>query len=145
MEVEAVMDSYGNNGRSLAAILSDMKRELQEFAQTRIELLKREMREKTAALKAAIPLAVVGSLFLSTAFLSFSLALVALVATAFSDNPYRWFFGCLAIAILWSICGAAALYTVKRRLRSQSMVPKKTVEVLNGDKVWLQNEARKAS
>jgi uncharacterized membrane protein YqjE len=134
-----------NNGRSLAAILGDMKSELQEFAQTRIELLKREMQEKSAAVKAAIPLSVVAILFLSTAFLLFSLALAALVTVAFPDNPYRWFFGCLAITILWAICGAIALYTVKQRLSKQSMVPRKTIEVLSGDKSWLQKEARKAS
>jgi uncharacterized membrane protein YqjE len=139
------MNGDVKNGRSLAAILSDMKSELQEFAQTRIALLKRELQEKTAALKSALPLAAVGTLLLSTAFLLLSVALAALVATAFADNPYRWFFGCLAIAVLWAIGGAGALYAVKRRLSRQSMVPQKTIEVLSGDKTWIQNEARKAS
>lgn len=139
------MNGEVKNGRSLAAILTDMKNELQEFAQTRIALLKREIQEKTEALKSALPLAVVGSLLLSTAFLLLSIALAALVATAFPDNPYRWFFGCLAIAILWAIGGAGALYAVKRRLSKQSMVPQKTIEVLSGDKTWIKNEARKAS
>ena len=139
------MNGEVKNGRSLAAILTDMKSELQEFAQTRIALLKREIQEKTEALKSALPLAVVGSLLLSTSFLLLSVALAALVATAFPDNPYRWFFGCLAIAILWAIGGAGALYAVKRRLSRQSMVPQKTIEVLSGDKTWIQNEARKAS
>jgi len=139
------MNGEVKNGRSLAAILTDMKNELQEFAQTRIALLKREIQEKTEALKSALPLAVVGSLLLSTAFLLLSVALAALVATAFPDNLYRWFFGCLAIAILWAIGGAGALYAVKRRLSRQSMVPQKTIEVLSGDKAWIKNEARKAS
>jgi len=139
------MNGEVKNGRSLAAILTDMKSELQEFAQTRIALLKREIQEKTEALKSALPLAVVGSLLLSTAFLLLSIALAALVATAFPDNPYRWFFGCLAIAILWASGGAGALYAVKRRLSRQSMVPQKTIEVLSGDKTWIKNEARKAS
>ena len=139
------MNSEVKNGRSLAAILGDMKSELQEFAQTRITLLKREIQEKTEALKSALPLAVAGTLLLSTAFLLLSVGLAALVATAFPDNPYRWFFGCLAIAILWSIAGAGALYAVKRRLSHQSMVPQKTIAVLSGDKTWIQNEARKAS
>jgi uncharacterized membrane protein YqjE len=139
------MNGEVKNGRSLAAILTDMKSELEEFAQTRIALLKREIQEKTEALKSALPLAVVGSLLLSTAFLLLSVALAALVAVAFVDNPYRWFFGCLAIAILWAVCGAGALYAVKRRLSKQRMVPQKTIEVLSGDKTWIQNEARKAS
>lgn len=139
------MNGEVKNGRSLAAILGDMKSELQEFAQTRIALLKREVQEKTDTLKAALPLAAVGALLLSTAFLLFSVALAALVAAAFVSNPYRWFFGCLAVALLWAICGAGTLYAVKRRLSRQSMVPQKTIEVLSGDKTWIQNEARRAS
>lgn len=130
------------NGRSLRGILSEMKGQLQEFVQTRIELLRREIQEKSATLKAAIPLAVAGGLFLATAFLLFSLALAALITVAFPDNPYRWFFGCLAVAVLWSVVGAGALFAVKRRLSRQTMTPQKTIEVLSGDKVWLQNEAR---
>lgn len=139
------MNGEVKNGRSLASILSDMKIELQEFARTRIDLLRREMREKASALKAALPLAIVGSLLLSTAFLLFSVALAALIATAFGNNPYRWFFGSLAIAILWAIGGAGCLYAVKQRLSKQTLVPEKTVRVLSGDKVWIENEVRKAS
>lgn len=139
------MNGEVKNGRSLASIWSDMKVELQEFARTRIELLRREMREKSSALKAALPLALVGSLLLSTAFLLLSVALAALIATAFGDNTYRWFFGCLAIAILWAIGGASCLYAVKQRLSKQSMVPEKTVRVLSGDKLWIQDEVRKVS
>ena len=139
------MDGEVKNGRSLAAILSDMKSELQEFAQTRIELLKREMKEKAAAAKAALPLAAVGALLLTTAFLMFSVALAALVAVAFGENPYRWFFGGLAVAILWSIIGAGALFTAKQRLSKHTIVPQKTVEVLSADKNWIQREVRKAS
>lgn len=138
------MNNDLSNGRTLAAILSEMKTELQEFVLTRIELFQSELKEKAATLKSAIPLALIGALFLSTAFVIFSFALVALVAAEFEDNSYRFFFGALAVCILWSICGGFALYTVKRRLSKQGMVPQKTIDVLSGDKVWLQDETRNA-
>lgn len=138
------MNNDVSNGRSLAAILNEMKTELQEFAQTRIELFTSELKEKVATIKSAIPLALVGALFLSTAFFVFSFAMVALVAAGFGDNPYRFFFGALAVCVLWSISGGIALYSVKRRLSTQGMIPRKTIEVLSGDKVWLQNETRNA-
>lgn len=138
------MNNDVSNGRTLAAILSEMKIELQEFVLTRIELFQSELKEKAATLKSAIPLALIGALFLSTAFVIFSFALVALVAAEFGDNPYRFFFGALAVCALWSICGGIALYTVKRRLTKQGMVPQKTIDVLSGDKVWLQDETRNA-
>jgi len=138
------MTAEVNNGRSLAAILGEMKDELQEFVKTRIELLKRELGEKTSALKAAFPAALIGGLLLLTAFLLLSFALVALVAVGFGENPYRWFFGFLIVGVFWAIGGGMGLYMARRRLSQQGLVPRKTVEVLSGDKVWLQNETRSA-
>ena len=134
-----------HNGRSLVAILSEMKSELQEFAQTRIELFKRELQEKAAAIKAAVPSALIGATFLITAFLLLTLALVALVATGFVDSPYKWFFAFLIVGIFWSIIGGMAVFMAKRRLTMQSMAPRKTMHVLSDDKLWLQKETRKAS
>ena len=136
------MSADVNNGRSMAAILGEMKDEIQEFVQTRIELLKRELQEKISAIKSAIPAAIIGGLLLLTAFLLLSFALAALVAVGFGDSPYRWFFGFLIVGVLWAIGGAMGLYLAKRRLTQQGLVPRKTVEVLSGDKVWLQNETR---
>lgn len=134
-----------SNGRSLAAILGDMKSELQEFAHIRIELLKRELQEKAAAVKAAIPGVVIGATFLGTAVLLFSLALVALVAMAFGGNSYKWFFAFLIVAIFWSMIGGIALFLAKQRVTKEPMVPQKTMTVLKDDKVWLKKETRNAA
>lgn len=138
------MNSDIHNGRSLAAILGDMKDELQEFAHTRIELFRREVQEKISAVKAAIPGVLIGSAFLGTAFLLFSLALVSLIAVAFGDNSYKWFFALLIVGIFWSMIGALALFLAKQRVTREPMVPQKTITVLKDDKVWLQRETRNA-
>lgn len=138
------MNSDIHNGRSLAAILGDMKDELQEFAHTRIELFRREVQEKISAVKAAIPGVLIGSAFLGTAFLLFSLALVSLIAVAFGDNSYKWFFAFLIVGIFWSMIGALALFLAKQRVTREPMVPQKTITVLKDDKVWLQRETRNA-
>jgi uncharacterized membrane protein YqjE len=96
-----------NNGRSIAAIPSEMKEELKEFAQTRVDIVKTELREKVSRLKIAAPLATAGALFLSTAYLLITLALVALVAVFIGDTSYRWVFVFLAVAFLWLIIGDA--------------------------------------
>src|SRR5438445_13612936 len=102
------------NGRSLAEVVGDAKEEIKEFAQTRFQLLKTELQEKFALLKIAALLASVAAVFLVTAYLLVTLALAALVAASFPDNPYRWVFGFLGIGILWAIAGAAAGYFAKR-------------------------------
>ena len=75
-----------SNGRSLAAILGEMKDELQEFVQTRIDLLKQELQEKISAVKSAIPAALIGGLLLLTAFLLLSVSLALLVAAGFEGD-----------------------------------------------------------
>jgi uncharacterized membrane protein YqjE len=136
------MNTEAGHARSLAEILAEAKNELKEFVETRVELLRREMNERLAVLKIAAPLAIVGALFLSTAFLLLSLALVALFAAVFTGNDYRWFFGFLIVGFLWSVTGGTAALLAKKRISKRSMVPRKTIEVLSADKAWLQNEAR---
>jgi uncharacterized membrane protein YqjE len=104
------MHSTANNGRSLGAILTEMKEELKEFARTRIELFKTELREKIQSLKVAAPLAALGVLLLGTAYLLFTMAAVGLVVAFFRDNPYRWFFGFAAVGALWTLLGGIAVY-----------------------------------
>ena len=136
------MHSNANNGRSLGAILTEMKEELKEFAQTRIEMFKTELREKIKSLKVAAPLAAVGALLLGTAYLLFTMAVVGLVVAFFRDNPYRWFFAFAVVATLWMLLGGIAGYLAKREFELKGLVPRKTIEVLKGDKLWIQAEAK---
>lgn len=134
------MHSGVENGRSLAAIVAEMKEELNEFVQTRIEMLKQELHEKTARLKIAAPLAAIGLVLLATAYLLITLALAAAVAAFFANSPYRWFFGFLIVGILWALLGGVAAYFAKRELELNTLAPRRTIEVLKGDKIWLQKE-----
>jgi uncharacterized membrane protein YqjE len=129
-----------NNGRSLAAVLADIKEELKEFVATRLTLLKSELGEKAQTVRVVVPLALVAALLLGTAFLLFTIALVALVFALLPDTAFRWCLAFLCIAILWSIAGAIIAYRAKREFQMQGVVPRKTIEVLKGDKLWIQSE-----
>lgn len=139
------MNPASANGRSLSEILADMKDELQEFAQTRVELLYSEIRERFEGIKSALPLAVAGALLLATAFFLFSFALVGLLAAVFGNNPYRWFLAALIVGVTWSMGGGVAAFLAKQRLTKQDLMPEKTMQVLSGDKVWLLKETKRAS
>ena len=130
------------NGRSLASTLAEMKIELLDFLDTRIELLKTELQEKGKILKTAAPLGALGALLLATAYLLFTLALVSLVVVAFQDNPYRWFFAFLIVAFAWTVFGGIAVYFAKRELEMNTLLPQRTIEVLKGDKIWIQAEVK---
>ena len=63
--------------RTLADIATEMKQELKEFIETRIAIFKTELGEKLAHWKIAAPLAGVGVVLLSTAYMLITLAVVA--------------------------------------------------------------------
>ncbi len=130
------------NGRNLADLLTEIKNEIRDFLQTRLAMLKTELREKSKNLKTAMVLAISGFLLLTTAYLLFTLALVGLVLAAFPATVYRWFFAFLAVAVLWTIFGVMAAYFAKRELELRGILPKRTIEVLKGDKVWVQTEVK---
>ncbi len=131
-----------HNGKNLPTLLTEMKEELKDFVQTRIAMLKAEVGEKLGVLKTAAPLAAAAILLLSTAYFLFTLALVGLIVAALADNPYRWFIAFLCIAFLWSILGGIAAYLAKRELEVKGLVPNRTIEVLKGDKMWVQSEVK---
>ena len=131
----------GNGQRSLSAIVAELKFELKEFAETRVDMLKTELREKMAQWKIAGPLAGLGVLLVATAYLLFTLAVVALVAVLIG-NAFQWVLALIAVGVVWAIVGILSLYAAKRRIRTNRLVPEKTIQVLKADKVWLQEEAR---
>lgn len=131
-----------NNGKSVAALFAEMKNELQDFVQTRVTMFKVELQEKAKVLKAAAPLAVIGAVLLLTAYLLFTLALVALVFAFLPENDYRWCIAFAAVGVLWLLVGGVAAYMAKRELEVKGLLPKRTVEVLKEDKIWIQSEVK---
>jgi len=137
--------SVADHERPLASIVTEIKDEVKDFAATRFEMLKAELQEGVATIKRVIPAAAAAMVLLATAYVLFTLAIVGLVAVAFWNNPYRWFFAFLIVSVVLAIAGALTAWMALRRLRAHGLFPKKTVEILKADKIWLQNEARSAS
>jgi uncharacterized membrane protein YqjE len=129
-------------GRTLAEVVADMNEEIKEFAQTRIRLFKAERQQKLALLKGAALLTAVAIVFLASAYLLFTVGLLALIAALLADNPYRWVFGFFGVALLWAVVGGIAAYFAKREFALKGIMPTRTLEVLKGDKLWIQHEAK---
>lgn len=127
--------------RNISATLHEMKDEAARFVQTRLLLFKSEMQEKLPHLKVAAVLAVAGTLLLLTTWLLFSSALVAVAAVLFKDSDYRWVFAFLSVGLLYALIGGIALYLAKREFAARSLVPERTIDILKGDKIWIQGEA----
>ncbi len=130
------------NGRSFAGVIREVKDELIEFLQTRVTMLKAEVGEKIRTFKIAFPMIATAVVFLAAAFLLLTLSLVGLISVAFYGDPFRWFFAFLIVGVLYSIIGGMAAVFGLRDLRAQGILPRKTIQVLKEDKVWLRQEAR---
>ena len=130
------------NGRTFAEVVAEMKEEIKDFAQTRIRLFKAEAQQKLALLKVAALLAAVALVMLATAYLLLTVGLAALIAAILTNNPYRWVFGFFGVALLWAVVGGVAAYFAKREFALKGIVPRRTLEVLKADKIWIQREAK---
>jgi uncharacterized membrane protein YqjE len=131
-----------SKGRTLTEVVATIKEEVIQLAETRIRLFKVESQQKLALLKIAALLGAIAVVLLSTGYLLIALGLIAFVAAALANSPYRWVFGFLAVAILSFILGGIAAYFAKSEFALKGIVPRRTIEVLKGDKIWLQSEAR---
>jgi putative superfamily III holin-X len=133
----------GNHqGQTLAGIVSEIRDELKEFVQTRVQMVRSELHETITAAKAWVPLAACAVTLLATAYLLFTIAIVALVSMAFLTNPYRWFLSFLIVSVIWATAGSIFAYLAWIQLRAQGTFPKRTIEVLKADGIWLQNEVK---
>lgn len=137
------MNHESTSVKSFATILADTKEELRQFIQTRLTLLKAELQEKSKLLKLALPLAAIGVVFLATAYLLFTLGLVGLVATFLPDNPYRWCLAFVSVGVVWTLIGGITGYFAWREIQLKQLAPKRTIDVLKEDKVWIQAEVQK--
>lgn len=130
------------NGRSLAQVVADIKDELKDFIQTRVQLFKEEAKQKLALLKTAGILAAIAVVLLGTAYLLITVGLAALIAALLTDNPFRWVYGFFGVAVLWLTTGGIIGYLAYRQFSRKGLAPKRTFEVLRGDKLWIQAEAK---
>jgi hypothetical protein len=132
----------GTNGRSLAGVVAELKDEVKEFATTRIEMFKSEMKDKVSSLKFAAVLIVIGALLGVTAWFVLTAALIAIIATAFHPSVYAYFFASLIVGVAYLIIGGIIAGMAVSELKRRGLVPERTIRVLKQDQVWLQTEAR---
>ena len=139
------MNNTVHSQRPLAQVASDATEEIKESAQTRFALLKAELKQKFQLLKVGVLLAAVAGTLLATAYILLTLALVAVIASALPGSAFRWVFGFLFVGVSWAIVGGIVGYFAKREFVRNRLTPERTIQVLRGDKLWIQSEAKGTS
>lgn len=131
----------GQNGTASSAI-SQLISEIKQFIKTRTDLFKMEIKQKLPLLRTATLLGLAGGLLLLIGYLFLAIAVVVLIGSAFPQNPYRWFFGLLIVGILSLGFGAIGAFLTKSGFGLSSILPKRILDVLKGDKDWMMSEIR---
>jgi uncharacterized membrane protein YqjE len=128
--------------QSVGAVLYELKDEASQFVQTRVSLLKSELSDKLPNLKAAAIFAVAGALLAVTAYLLLTAALVTLIAALIKNTEFRWVIALAGVGVVWAILGGATLFMARSEFAQKGILPKRTLAVLKGDKIWLQREVK---
>jgi hypothetical protein len=130
--------------KSIGTVLSETKEELKEFIQTRIAMLKAELREKVNTFKYAIPLMLGAAVLLLAGWIVLTFAFVALIAAWLPASPFNWFWAGLIVSGIYFVMAIGIGWFAYAEINSVGVAPNRTLEVLKQDQVWMQNEARTA-
>ncbi|HEV3038543.1 MAG TPA: phage holin family protein [Candidatus Angelobacter sp.] len=133
-----------HNEKSIGAVLAETKAELRDFFDTRLQILRAELKDKVSSFKQSVPLMIVAGALLLAGWLALTFALVALIQAWLQPSPYAWMWAALIIAVLYGVGGIAFGWYGYSEIRSVGVTPKRTLEVLKQDQAWIQNEARTA-
>ena len=131
-----------NGSRTLGAILADIVEELQQFVNTRVQMVKSELHETLSALNVAVPLGLLALILAVTGFLLLTAAVVVLIASVFAGSTYAWLYAFVIVGVAWLAFAGIAAFFAYNEFRAKAKFPKHTVEVLKADKVWIETEAR---
>ena len=131
-----------NHEKSLAQVVSELKIDAQEFIDTRLQMLRGEIKEKLSLIKMSAPMLVVGALLGLLGVVCLTGALVAVIAAGLGGGIGSWALSLLIVALAYLVLGGGAAYFGYKQFSSEGLAPKRTIKILNQDQVWLANEAR---
>jgi uncharacterized membrane protein YqjE len=129
--------------KPIGELLQSLKQELSEFISTRVQIAIAEMKEKTAAWKAAVPLLGAALLFAVMSLVCLTLAFISLIAESLSSD-YAWAIASAIVFVVYLIIAGIAGWLGYSELKDESIVPERTLRVLKADQNWIKNETRAA-
>lgn len=136
------MQTVIEDHKSMGKIAAELKNDAIDFISTRLQMLTQEMREKLSVWKAAAPILAFAALAGATAFLTLTFALVSFFAAVFQPSPWAWCFGALIVTAIYFVAAVGMFVLGKKELTQAGVAPTRTLRVLKGDQIWIQNEAR---
>ena len=132
------------DNESLPTLFSRLGDDVMQLFDTKVELLKVEIKEEANEYARSGILIGVGGIIAAIGFALLNVALAFGISTLFASvdisQPARYAIGFVSAGILYLLIGGIIISSMKKRLARQHLVPDRTVEELRKDKQWLKNE-----
>jgi uncharacterized membrane protein YqjE len=129
---------------SLPALFSRLGDDVMQLFDTKLSLLKVEIKEEANAYARGGIMIGVGGIIAAIGFALLNVALAFGISTLFAETnfsqPARYAIGFVTAGLLYLIVGTILISAMKKKLAKQTLVPDRTVEELRKDKQWLKNE-----
>jgi uncharacterized membrane protein YqjE len=130
------------HSKTVPEAITALKEELKEFLSTRVAMLRSELGEKMQIIKRAAPMLILGLVLLATAWLAFTGFLVCILAQAFDIGAWTYVVSFAIVTVVYAMAGGGAALFAWKQIKRVGMKPKRTMHVLEQDRIWLQTEAR---
>lgn len=132
------------NDESLPVLVSRLGDDIMQLFDTKLSLLKVEVKEEVHEYVRAGILIGVGGIIAAIGFALLNVAVAFGISTLLSgtnlSQPAQYAIGFVTTGVIYLIVGAIIISAMKNRLAKQHLVPDRTVEELRKDKQWLKNE-----
>jgi uncharacterized membrane protein YqjE len=133
-----------NDNENLPTLFSRLGDDVMQLFDTKMSLLKVEIKEEANAYARGGAMIAVGGIIAAIGFALLNVALAFGISTFFADTalsqPARYAIGFVTAGVLYLIVGAVIISVMKSRLAKTHLIPDRTVEELRKDKQWLKNE-----
>jgi uncharacterized membrane protein YqjE len=129
---------------NLPSLFSRLGDDVMQLFDTKMSLLKVELKEEANAYARGGAMIAVGGVIAAIGFALVNVAVAfgisVLLANVDISQPAKYAIGFLGAGVLYLIVGAIIVTAMKSRLAKQHIVPDRTVAELRKDKQWLKNE-----
>jgi uncharacterized membrane protein YqjE len=126
---------------SLPALFGRLGDEVMQLVDTKLNLLKVEVKEDANAYVRGGAMIGVGATIAAIGFALMNIAVALFVSLLFSfSQPVNYALGFVITGAVYLIIGGLVVMSMKNRLARREIVPEVSVEELRKDKKWLKNE-----
>ena len=129
---------------SLPALVGRLGEDIATLIDTKISLLKTEIKEDVSAYTSYAVGLVIGAVIAIVGFALFNVAIAFLISSLFQNTqlsePVKYALGFVITAAAYLIIGAVMILKMKGRMARRDPIPSRSVRELEKDKRWIERE-----